>query len=182
MYLDANGEPRPDASLVGPLAAGVPGSPAGLFELQRKYGKLPWPDVVAPAIRLARDGFVVTRRLERTITARSELLQKFPETAAVWLPDGNSPSAGSVKKIPELAATLEGYALRGVAAISEGPVAAAIELVARRYGGILRAADLAAYRAVWREPIRFSAYGWEVASMPLPSSGGIILGQTCGML
>ncbi len=182
MYLDSKGDPRPEASLVGPLAAGVPGSPAGLYELHSKYGKLPWPDVVAPAIRLAREGFVVTRRLERSLGARAELLQRFPETAAVWLPNGASPAAGSVMKLPELAATLEGYASRGPTAITEGPIAAAVEMVARRHGGILRAADLAAYRPVWRDPVRFSAFGWQMASMPLPSSGGIILGETCGIL
>jgi len=182
MYLGHDGEPRTDASLVGPLAAGVPGSPAGLYELHRKYGRLPWERVVAPAIRLARDGFVVTRRLERALTESSELLKKFPETAAVWLPEGGPPAAGSTVKLPELAATLEGYSARGTPAITEGPVAAAVELAARRHGGVLRAADLSAYRPVWREPIRFSAYGWEVASMPLPSSGGIILGETMGML
>ena len=88
MFLDDDGKPLPDASLVGPLAAGVPGSPAGLFELHRKYGRLPWARVVAPAIRLARDGFIVNTRLNRSLAASEELLQRFPETAAVWLPDG----------------------------------------------------------------------------------------------
>jgi gamma-glutamyltranspeptidase/glutathione hydrolase len=184
MYLDDRGEPRPDASLVGPLAAGVPGSPVGLFELHRTHGRLPWPQVVAPALRLARDGFVVTRRLERSLANRknAEVLGKFPETATVWLPGGQPPAAGTVMRLPDLAATLEAYAENGPTAITEGPVAAAVELASRRYGGVLRAADLAAYRAVWREPVRFRAFGWQAASMPLPSSGGIILGQTCGML
>jgi gamma-glutamyltranspeptidase/glutathione hydrolase len=182
MYLDKDGEPRPKASLVGPLAAGVPGSPAGLFEFHRKHGRLPWNEVVAPAIGLARDGFVVTSRLERSLTASAELLRQFPETAAVWLPGGRPPAAGTVVRLPEFAATLEAYAARGAPAITEGPIAAAVELASRRYGGVLLAADLAAYRPVWREPVRFSAYGWQVASMPLPSSGGIILGQTLGML
>jgi gamma-glutamyltranspeptidase/glutathione hydrolase len=182
MYLDQNGKPRPEASLVGPLAAGVPGSPAGLYELHDKLGRLPWAEVVAPAIRLARDGFIVTRRLERVIDEERTLLERFPETAAVWLPDGNPPAAGSTMRLPELAATLEKYAARGAPAITEGPIAAAVELASRRYGGVLRAADLAAYRPVWRDPVRFEAFGWQVASMPLPSSGGIILGQTCGIL
>jgi gamma-glutamyltranspeptidase/glutathione hydrolase len=85
-------------------------------------------------------------------------------------------------KLPELAATLESYSRRGATAITEGPVAAAIELAARRHGGIMVAADLAAYRPVWRMPVGFEAYGWQVASMPLPSSGGIILGEALGML
>jgi gamma-glutamyltranspeptidase/glutathione hydrolase len=182
MYLDEKDEPRGDASRVGPLAAGVPGSPVGLFELHKAHGRLPWVKVVEPALGLARDGFVVTRRLERSLTANSNLLNKFPETTAVWLPEGRPPVAGSVMRLPKLAATLEAYANRGAPAITEGPIAAAVELAARRHGGILRAADLAAYRAVWRNPVRFQAFGWQVASMPLPSSGGIILGQTCGVL
>ena len=182
MYLDEEGEPRPGASLIGPLAAGVPGSPAGLYELHNALGRLPWAEVVAPAIRLARDGFTVDRRLAKGVEKRADLLGRFPETAAVWLPGGQLPVAGSTMRLPELAATLEAYAARGAPAITEGPIAAAVELAAQRHGGVLRAADLAAYRPVWREPVRFEAFGWQVASMSLPSSGGIILGQTCGLL
>ncbi len=182
MFLDSRGEPKAEASLVGPLAAGVPGSPVGLYDLHQRYGLLPWPEVVAPAIRLARDGFVVTRRLEEALAESADLLRRFPETEAVWLPGGKLPAAGEVMRLPELAATLEAYAARGATAITEGPIAAAVEMAARRHGGIIRAADLAAYRAVWRLPVRFEAFGWQVASMPLPSSGGIILAETFGML
>ena len=182
MYLNENGEPRPGASLIGPQASGVPGSPAGLYELHSELGRLPWTEVVAPAIRLARDGFTVDRRLADGTKNHASLLGRFPETAAVWLPGGQPLEAGSTMRLPELAATLEAYAERGAPAITEGPIAAAVELVSRRYGGVLRAADLAAYRPVWREPVRFEAFGWQVASMPLPSSGGIILGQTYGVL
>ncbi len=182
MFLDSRGEPRPEASLVGPLAAGVPGSPAGLYELHQKYGRLPWKVVVAPAIGLAREGFVVTRRLENALAGSADLLRRFPETEAVWFPNGRPPVAGEVMRLPELAATLEAYAARGTPAISEGPIAAAVELAARRHGGIIRAADLAAYRSVWRQPVLFEAFGWQVASMPLPSSGGIILAETLGLL
>ena len=135
MFLDATGEPRPKASLVGPLAAGVPGSPAGLYELHSKLGRLPWEEVVKPAMRLARDGFIIDRRLEERIANSVELLALFPETAAVWLPDGRPPVAGSTMRLPELAATLEAYASRGPPAITEGPIAAAVELAARRHGG-----------------------------------------------
>jgi gamma-glutamyltranspeptidase/glutathione hydrolase len=182
MYLSEQGEPRPGASLIGPLAAGVPGSPAGLYELHKELGRLPWADVVAPAIKLARDGFVVDRRLAEGTTKHADFLGRYPETAAVWLPGGRPLEAGSTMRLPELAATLEAYAERGAPAITEGPIAAAVELAAHRHGGILRAADLAAYRPVWRKPVRFEAFGWQVASMPLPSSGGIILGQIYGVL
>ena len=169
-------------SLVGPLAAGVPGSPAGLWELHQRYGSLDWAQVVAPAVRLAGDGFVVTPRLERSVAKAEKLLGRFPETAAVWLPGGNPPAAGSVMTIPDLAATLLSYAEKGPEAITGGDLAAAIEIASDRHGGILTVADLEAYRPVWREPVIFEAFGWRVASMPLPSSGGIILGQTTGLL
>jgi len=182
MYLDKNGDPVAEKSLVGPLAAGVPGSPAGLWELHRRHGKLAWAKVVGPAVRLAGEGFVVTPRLEASVEKAARLLGRFPETEAVWLPGGEPPPAGSLMKLPSLAATLRAYAARGPEAITAGPLAAAIETVSHRHGGVLTVADLAAYRPVWREPILFDAFGWKVASMPLPSSGGIILGQTAGLL
>jgi gamma-glutamyltranspeptidase/glutathione hydrolase len=184
MYLDAKGEPIDKASQVGPLAAGVPGSPAGYYELHRRFGKLPWPRVVAPARKLAADGFVVSRYLHDLLgrEATRKLLQRFPESSAVWLPRGNPPPVGSVLRLPDLAATLDRYAEQGPEGITTGPVAAAVEAVSRRHGGILTAADLAAYRPAWRTPITFEAFGWSLAAMPLPSSGGIILGQTLGIL
>jgi gamma-glutamyltranspeptidase/glutathione hydrolase len=182
MYLDHTGRPVSEKSLVGPLAAGVPGSPAGLWELHRKHGKLPWIAVVTPAARLAENGFVVTRRLERSLIKAADLLGRFPETSAVWLPGGGPPAAGSILKLPGLAATLRAYAEHGPNAIISGPRAAAIEAASDRHGGILTAADLEAYRPIWREPVVFDAFGWRVVSMPLPSSGGIILGQTAGLL
>ncbi|MGH9798190.1 MAG: gamma-glutamyltransferase, partial [Candidatus Polarisedimenticolia bacterium] len=182
MYLDGGGNPVPGASIVGPLAAGVPGSPTGLFELHRRFGRLPWTDVVAPSIRLARDGFAVTPRLNEAIDWEKELLARFPETAAVFLPGGAAPPAGTTLRLPELASTLEAYAARGPEAIMTGPVAAAVERVSRAHGGILSAADLATYRPEWRRPLLLRAFGWDIAAMPLPASGGFILGQTLGIL
>jgi gamma-glutamyltranspeptidase/glutathione hydrolase len=182
MYLGTDGRPVPDASLVGPLAAGVPGSPTGLFELHRRLGRLPWPQVVAPGLRLARDGFVVTPRLAASVKAARKLLARFSETAAVWLPGGEVPEAGSTVKLSRLAAALQAYAERGPAALTTGAAAVAIVATARKHGGILSETDLAGYRPVWRDPVVFSAFGWEVASMPLPSAGGIILAETFGIL
>jgi gamma-glutamyltranspeptidase/glutathione hydrolase len=182
MYLGPDGLPVKERSLVGALAAGVPGSPGGLRELHRRFGRLPWREVVAPAIRLARGGFPVAPRVSREIESSRTLLSHFPESAAVWLPGGKTPAAGSTMRLPQLAKTLEAYASRGPEAIMKGAAAAAIESASRKHGGILTAADLAAYAPVWRAPVRFRAFGWELASMPLPSSGGIILGETFGML
>ncbi len=181
-FLDEHGEPIPEASIVGPLAAGVPGSPRGLAELHGRHGRLPWPRVVEPARRLAADGFAVSSRLSESLSAKQEVLARFPETAAVWLPGGAAPAPGARMRLPELAATLAAYAEHGPAAITEGTVAAAVEAASRRHGGILTAADLAAYEPVWRKPLRFSAFGWQVASADLPSSGGILLGSTLGIL
>ena len=182
MYLSPSGEPVPERSLVGALAAGVPGSPAGLFELHRRFGVLPWRQVVAPAERLARKGFVVTQRLHDNIAHERALLSRFDFTAKVLLPGGEPPRVGTKMKLPRLADTLAAYAAEGPSAITVGRRAATLEATTRALGGIVTAADLASYRPVWREPIRFSAFGWEFASMPLPSSGGIILAESAGML
>ncbi len=182
MFLSASGEPDSERSLIGALAAGVPGSPAGLHELHHRFGTLPWREVVAPAEKLARQGFVVTQRLHDNIAHESDRLARFGFTANVWLPGGAPPRAGSRMKLPRLADTLAAYAAQGPAAITAGRRAAAVETVSHSLGGILTAADMAAYRPIWREPIRFSAYGWELATMPLPAAGGIILAESLGVL
>ncbi|HEY2290238.1 MAG TPA: gamma-glutamyltransferase [Thermoanaerobaculia bacterium] len=184
MYLDAQGKPIKEASLVGPLAAGVPGSPAGLYALHQRFGRLPWKQVVEPARRLAAEGFRVSRYLHDVLDRQEtrKLLGRFPESARVWLPDGAPPAIGSVLRLPDLAATLGRYAEQGPRGITTGPVAAAVEKAANEHGGVLTMADLAAYKPEWRKPLTFDAFGWQLASMPLPSSGGVILGQTLGML
>jgi gamma-glutamyltranspeptidase/glutathione hydrolase len=182
MYLGEDGKPIPEASWIGPLAAGVPGSPHGLHMLHQRFGALPWEEVVKPAIRLAAEGFVVSDRLARDLATEQALLTRFSSSAKVWLPGGEPIEAGTTMRMPRLAATLADYARIGPAAITEGKVAAAVEEASRKHGGVLTAADLAGYRPEWRKPVRFEAYGWQVASMPLPSSGGIIIGQTVGML
>ncbi len=181
-YLDDDAEPIPEASTVGPLAAGVPGSPHGLHALHERYGKLPWQQVVEPARRLAAEGFAVSRRLQSGLEAKQKILARFPETAERWLQGGKPPEAGSLMRLPELAATLEDYAKRGPEAITTGSRAQAIEKASARYGGVLTAADLAAYEPVWRQPVRFEAFGWQVASADLPSSGGILVGSAAALI
>ncbi len=181
MYLDENGDKIRGSSWVGPLATGTPGSPQGLWELQRRFGILAWPAVVAPAIELAT-GFVVSNRLGERLSSSREYLERFGETARVWLPGGKVPVAGSRMALPDLENTLRLYSDRGPTAITEGPIATAIEDAVRAHGGVLTARDLAEYRAVWRQPVVFEAYGWSLASMDLPSSGGMILGQGLKLL
>ena len=182
MYLDEKGEPRGDASLVGALSAGVPGSPAGLFELQRKYGKLPWKSVVAPALKLARDGFPVSGRLAADASSAREMLVRFPSTAALFLPRGEPLVEGAILRLPELARTLSEYAAGGSTAIMTGRTAKDIADCCAANGGIITLGDMVTYRPTWREPVRFTMAGWSVASMPLPSSGGTILAMSSAML
>jgi gamma-glutamyltranspeptidase / glutathione hydrolase len=135
MYLDSQGKPVENASLVGPLAAGVPGSPAGLWELQRRFGRLPWPKVVEFARRLAAEGFIVSHHLHHGLSSEEnhKLLLKFPETVKMWLPNhrgengGEAPAVGSILRQPDLAATLARYAEHGPRGIVTGAVAEAVE-------------------------------------------------------
>ncbi|MEM1202778.1 MAG: gamma-glutamyltransferase [Acidobacteriota bacterium] len=182
MYLGENGEPVAEASRVGPLATGVPGSPAGLHALHERLGRLPWAEVVAPARRLAADGFRVSARTVDSLADKREVLGRFPESAAVWLPGGEPPKPGALIRHPKLAETLRSYARSGPSAITSGAVAAAVEAASERHGGVLTAEDLEAYRPVWREPVRYSAFGWELATADLPSSGGVLLASTAWTL
>jgi gamma-glutamyltranspeptidase/glutathione hydrolase len=184
MYLDASGKPITDASQIGHLASGVPGAVAGMYELHEKHGKRPWRSLVAPAIKLARDGFHVDNVLAASL-AREPIrkkLEKFPATAAIWIPDAVPAGAGNLIKIPELAVTLERIAEKGADGFYKGDTAAAIVAEMKSGNGIITAADLAAYKPVWREPLRFSYRGRSIVSMPPPSSGGIVLAMTAGML
>jgi len=182
MFLDEDGLPIPEKSLIGPLAAGIPGSPAGLYELHRRWGRLPWIRVVAPAIRLARDGFIVSPSLSTHIAENRTLLAAFPESRELWLPGGTAPEPGSSMRLPALARTLQAYAEQGPDAIMKGKLASAIVRTSREHGGLMSEEDLASYRVVWRDPVHFRAWNHEVISMPLPSSGGIILAESCRML
>jgi gamma-glutamyltranspeptidase/glutathione hydrolase len=183
MYLDDKGN-LTDARLVGHRASGVPGAVAGLFELHKKYGKKPWKAVLAPAITLARDGFLIDNVLSRSIARprNAEKLAKFPTTAAIWAPNKTPVSQDTRVKIPELAKTLERIAEQGPDGFYKGETAAAIVAEMKSGGGIMTAADLAAYKVVWRDPLRFTYRGRSIVSMPIPSSGGIVLAMTAGML
>jgi len=180
MFLDKDGKPT-DRSLNGHLASGVPGAVAGLWELHRKFGKKPWKDLVAPAIALARDGFVIDKYLAKNLAnpRLADRLKKSPASAAIWL---QPRSADAKVTIPELAVTLERIAARGPDGFYKGETAAAIVAEMKAGGGIITAEDLAGYKAIWREPLRFKYRGHTIASMPLPSSGAIVMAMTAGML
>jgi gamma-glutamyltranspeptidase/glutathione hydrolase len=161
----------PPSSTEGPLASGVPGSVAGLALAHRGGGKLPWKTLVEPAVKLARDGFVVTENVRESIAAEKARLARDPATAAIFLPRGEAPAVGSRFKQPDLARTLEAIAERGEDGFYRGRVARAIEQEQRRSGGLINRGDLALYSARERPPVSFHLGEALVFTTPAPSSG-----------
>jgi len=181
MFLGPDGE-LTDRSITGHLASGVPGAVAGLWEAHRRYGSLPWRDLVEPAVRLAEDGFVIDEAFAAALAAEAERLRRFPASAALFLPGGEPLRAGTRWRNPELAAVLRRIAEQGPAGFYEGETADLIVAEMRRGGGIITHEDLASYRAVWREPVEFEYRGHRVISMPPPSSGGLTLALIANIL
>lgn len=176
MYLDATGAPIVDKSLYGQLAAGVPGSVAGMVAAHEKYGKLPWATLLEPAILLARNGFPLSaQQVGELNNLRDQLLKLNPEGTAL-LKEGNWAVANLLKQ-EELAGTLELIRDHGKAGFYEGKVADQIIQEMKRGGGILTKTDLKDYQAVWRKAIIGNYKSYRIITMPPPSSGGIALIQ-----
>ncbi len=182
MYLDAAGNPIPRASMDGPLAAGIPGQPAGLAHITENYGKLSLAENLAPAIGIARDGFPLYPRLRAGLRFKLQLLQRWPAGAEVFLPGGELPELGFVIRQPDLASTLEAMAANGAAGFYDGDVAARLVAGARAGGGIWTREDLRSYRVVEREPVVGEYRGMRVIAASPPSSGGVALINALGML
>ena len=181
MFLDARGNLADSLSLIGHLASGVPGSVAGMWEAHRRFGSRPWAELVQPATALA-EGIVVHERLANSLRSYEERLGRYPATARVLLPAGRPPRVGERLVQAELAETFRRIAAEGADGFYRGRTAELIEAEMRRGGGLIDREDLAAYRAVWREPLRFAYRGHEVISMPPPSSGGATLAQMLNIL
>ena len=162
------------SSTEGPLASGVPGSVAGLSLAHRRAGHLPWKTLVNPAVRLARDGFVVTETFSEAIARHKDRLAKSPETARIFLPNGAPPVAGSVFKQPELARTLEAIRDRRDDGFYRGTVARQIETAQEEEGGLISRGDLARYEAKVRTPLRFLFQDVELWTLPAPSGGPVL--------
>jgi gamma-glutamyltranspeptidase/glutathione hydrolase len=177
MYLDENGDVIEDASLIGHLSVGVPGTVAGFSEAHRKYGTMPWKDLVMPAVRLAKEGFVVPDTLGGGMLST---LEKYEGKTNFGKYFGNLKS-GEIHKQPELAATLQRIADSGADGFYQGETADLIVAEMERGDGLITLDDLRAYEAKWREPLRAEWRGYEILSAPPPSSGGFALIQLLKM-
>jgi gamma-glutamyltranspeptidase/glutathione hydrolase len=184
MYLDAQGNVIPDSSkessVVGYRAIGVPGTVAGLVYAEKQYGKLSIERVIAPAIKLARDGFPLAYQDTQDLK-EDEHLAMFPESKRIFLRDGNYYQPGELLKQPELARTLERLA-KDPDTFYHGAMARELAAAIHKGGGLVTAEDLAAYEVKEREPIRGTYRGYDIISAPPPSSGGVALVEILNIL
>ena len=182
MFLDEQGKPSPKLSLRSALAVGVPGTVAGLLDIHERYGRLSRAKVMARAIRLARQGFRISYDLASQLQLRQKKLKRHPATAAVFTNKGQPWQAGDLLRQPDLAKTLTRIRQHGRNGFYQGLTADLLVAEMERSGGLITHADLQTYSSAWRQPIRSNYRGYEVYSMPPPSSGGILLAQMLNML
>jgi len=182
MYLDRRGNPLPAASIDGPLAAGIPGTPKALAHIAKIYGRLPLAVTLAPAIRLADEGFSVDDMYRRYAGFRQQALLKSPAAAQQFLLNGEVPPKGYLLKQPDLANTLKLFAEQGEQAFYQGEFAQRLVAGVQKYGGIWTLEDLANYDIVERDPITFNFNDYQFTTAALPSSGGVVLAQIFNML
>jgi gamma-glutamyltranspeptidase/glutathione hydrolase len=175
MYLDKDGNPVASLSRDSALAAGIPGEPAGLVYMAKKFGKLPLTVSMAPAIKLARDGFPVYERLKGQIAFKKNSFLKTPDAASVWLVNGEVPEVGHLIKQPDLANSLELLATKGADGYYKGAFAKKLVAGVRKLGGNWTEADLANYKVVERVPVVGHYRGARIVSGSPPASGGIAL-------
>lgn len=185
LFLGADGRPDPAKSRHSALGIGVPGTVAGLCLALEKYGsgKFTLAELLQPAIELARDGFVVSDDLADTLPQWHQRLARWPSSARIFSrPDGSSLREGDRLVQSDLAATLAAIAERGPQGFYQGSVAEKLARAVTDAGGIMTIDDLKSYQAVIRTPVRGSYRGYEIVSMPLPSSGGVVLLETLNIL
>ena len=177
MYLDEKGEVVENLSLVGPRAAGVPGTVMGLWEAHHKFGKLPWSELLTPAIGYAKDGFTIAAKQYQY---RDDVQSLF-KGATNFNDYFGSMKVGQRFKQPELAQTLERIADKGVSEFYQGKTADLLVAQMQADKGLITKQDLADYTAVWRNPIAIAWRGNTVYTAPPPSSGGVALAQLLGI-
>ena len=181
-YLTEDGEFNRDRATNGPWAAGIPGLPAAFVHLADNYGRLPLAQSLAPAIRLAEEGFPVYGRMVRGYERRADVMERYPGTRDTFLIDGRPMREGDVFRQPDLARTMERLAADGFDGFYRGQTAELLVEGVRAEGGEWTADDLASYKVVEREPLRLDYHEWEIVTAPPPSSGGVALAQMLQIL
>lgn len=182
MYQDKNGNVIPGASLNGPLSAAIPGEVAALAYINQHFGKLSLAQDLAPAIKLARDGFPLDRRFHEMLASREDKLKQWPAAWKVFYPNGEVPPEGYLLKQPELANTLELIAKHGAAAFYTGALAEKMVDAVRAADGIWSLEDLRNYQIKLRTPLTGDYRGMKIITVPPPSSGGIVMLEALNIL
>jgi gamma-glutamyltranspeptidase/glutathione hydrolase len=183
MFLDDDGNVDKDKTRFSHLSAGVPGTVAGLWRAHQDYGQLPWKRVVEPAIRLARDGFEVTYDLAGLLASRKERMCRFDAACRYFYKPGGEPYEPGERFVQsDLADTLQAIANDGPNAFYRGGIAKKIVAEMDRHGGLVDIESLAAYEPAIRDPARGTYRGYEILTMPPPSSGGIHIVQMLNIL
>ena len=181
MYLDEKGNVKHKESLFGAKASGIPGTVAGMWAAHKKYGTLDWERLLAPAVDLAEQGFVVHEKLANNIARYISRTQEkgIDNNFSEYFADAK---AGTTFKQPELAKTLKAIQQQGKDGFYKGDVAKHIVDFMQQNGGLITYEDLQAYKAVWRAPLHLNWQGYELVTAPPPSSGGVAVAQWIGML
>ena len=182
MFLDAQGNANRKLSVDGALAAGIPGTPAALQHLASRYGRLPLAQSLAPAIRLARQGWKFGPKNAAMLGFRRDAIAGNPAAAALFLRGGQVPAQGTLMRNEDYARTLELIARQGADGFYRGAYAKRLVAGVRKAGGIWSERDLAEYRVVERQPIRIRHRGYEIVTAPPPSSGGVALATILNVL
>lgn len=186
MYMKSDGTPDPQASIIGYRAVGVPGTVAGLTLALKTYGTMKLADVMAPAIRLAEDGFPVSDSLAGSLRSMESVFNQFPNSRRIFLKNGAFYQPGEIFRQPELAATLKRIARKGAPGFYLGPTARDLASEMRHEGGLITLDDLARYKPEIREPLtavyKSNGHDWDVITSPPPSSGGVATIETLNIL
>jgi gamma-glutamyltranspeptidase/glutathione hydrolase len=182
LFLDSDGRPVPGATRRGGTAVAVPGVPAALVQIARRYGSMPLSVSLAPAIRHAREGFAVGVRFARIAKLREEFLRSLPEASRVFLDGNEAPRPGFVLRQPRLADTLQALSREGRDGFYRGAVARALLQAVNDAGGVWQPADLENYRVIERAPLVIRYRDATITTVTLPSAGGVALAQALQML
>ncbi len=182
IFLNEQGEIDRELSYLGYLASGVPGTVAGFYLAHQRFGCLPWPKLVEPAIKLAEEGFIVDARLAKSLEASAKRLEKFPSTQKIFFRDGQTYKEGERLIQPDLAKTLKLIASKGKNGFYRSEIAQLIAKDMKANGGIITEEDLASYRAIIRKPLIGWYRGYQIIAPPPPSSGGVAIIEMLNIL